>query len=697
MLSSFARVVIAVLFSLASLMSFSSRAIAAEVNGLPLALQQAIDVGPVEPTQQITITVHLNKTNQGTLDQAVEALYDPTSPQYEHWLNQSQMRAYSPSAQAIAAVKAELEKNGLTVLSVDPLGFSVRAHGTIANVQKAFQIQIHQYTRDNQTYWGHTQPAVLTGGADSYVQVVTGLDGSQIRPLALQAMNPKTGKVPAAIPLGPATNALQAAAWNDATNPAIVPSTPLQTITNLCVTAPQNLTLNGIGVEANYYGNVYSANPSLTCSFSAKQLQNHYGLPAAYDAGYAGTGQTVVLVEGYGYPTIQADANAFSKLNHLPLLNSSNFEIVYPDGPNPNPNIGVETGWDIEIAIDVQTAHSIAPSAKIIVVATYAQNDEDFLNAITYAVNHGLGTSISNSWEINSEFFSSPAQVAAFNSVLKEAAARGVSVNFSSGDGGDLGNGSPIGAPMVPSDSPFATAVGGTSILRRVNGGSAETGWGNVLTFIGYPFGPPSSSYPYDPPFQEGFYAGAGGGESVFNAQPKWQKALPGTGRQVPDVSALADPYTGVTIVITVNGIQYFESGWGGTSVACPIVTAFWALATEAAGRTLGQAAPKIAHAKGNQLKDVVPVTTATNVSGIIDDFSGTSHYSAYSLISLGVEPPNTSTVDFVSAIWPNAQGSGYDLVIAFGLDTSLSVTTGWDNVTGFGTPNGLDFITGFK
>src|SRR5271167_2740241 len=98
MLRSGARVVIGAVFSLASLMSFGSRTIAAEVNGLSRALQQAIDVGPVDPAQQITITVQLNKTNQSALDQAVEALYDPTAPQFEHWLTQSQMRAYSPSA-----------------------------------------------------------------------------------------------------------------------------------------------------------------------------------------------------------------------------------------------------------------------------------------------------------------------------------------------------------------------------------------------------------------------------------------------------------------------------------------------------------------------------------------------------------------------------------------------------------------------
>src|SRR5277367_882762 len=140
MLNSHARGVIAAMVFLASLMPFSNRTVAAEVNtSLPHALQQAINQGPVTSSQEITVTVYLNKTNQAGLDNAVEALYDPTSPQYEKWLNQSQMAAYAPSPQAVAAVKAELKKNGLTVSSVDPLGFSVRAQGTISNVQKAFQ------------------------------------------------------------------------------------------------------------------------------------------------------------------------------------------------------------------------------------------------------------------------------------------------------------------------------------------------------------------------------------------------------------------------------------------------------------------------------------------------------------------------------------------------------------------------------
>ena len=98
--------------------------------------------------------------------------------------------------------------------------------------------------------------------------------------------------------------------------------------------------------------------------YTAAQLQQIYGLPAAYKKGLNGKGQTIVLLEAYGYPTIEADANAFSTLNGLPQLNSSNFSIVYPEGKPTDPNAGVLTGWDGEIALDVQWAHAIAPGAK---------------------------------------------------------------------------------------------------------------------------------------------------------------------------------------------------------------------------------------------------------------------------------------------------------------------------------------------
>jgi subtilase family serine protease len=148
--------------------------------------------------------------------------------------------------------------------------------------------------------------------------------------------------------------------------------------------------------------------------------------------------------------------------------------------------------------------------------------------------------------------------------------------------------------------------MGGTSIVNNINGtGYEPLGWGTSFVEL-------NAAGVVDPPYPY-FWGGSGGGESVYFPKPSWQKALPGTGREVPDVSALADPWTGVPIVVTVDGVQYLEPGWGGTSLASPIFTAFWAIANQEAGHSLGQAAPTIAGLKPGDLVDVLPLSSPTN------------------------------------------------------------------------------------
>jgi subtilase family serine protease len=167
---------------------------------------------------------------------------------------------------------------------------------------------------------------------------------------------------------------------------------------------------------------------------------------------------------------------------------------------------------------------------------------------------------------------------------------------------------------------------------------------------------------------------------------PPGQKSLPGKGRQTPDISALADPYTGVPIVITSNGKQVVEVGVGGTSLASPIFTAIWAIANQKAGHPLGQAAPTIAAHK-SAADDVLPLSSPTNVAGTIFDKNGSTCYSATALFS-GLIEGNTG---FTSAVWD--LGSSTDVDFGFGIDSSLTVGSGWDNATGFGTFHGLTFI----
>ena len=224
-----------------------------------------------------------------------------------------------------------------------------------------------------------------------------------------------------------------------------------------CLTAAQTYTLEygdpPALPEGVYTGTVYDLN-GLPCVYLPLQLQTAYGLNAVYEAGWNGAGQTIVLVEGYGYPTIEKDANAFFKLMGVPLLNKSNFNIVYPQGKPANPKEGVLTGWDIEIALDVQSAHSTAPGANIVVVATNGQDSEDFQNSIAYVANNHLGNSISNSYEEDLDLIAGPLEQTSWDEAIEVATAQGISVNFSTGDSGDNGLGTPLGAPGVPSVAP---------------------------------------------------------------------------------------------------------------------------------------------------------------------------------------------------------------------------------------------------
>ena len=393
------------------------------------------------------------------------------------------------------------------------------------------------------------------------------------------------------------------------------------------------------------------------------------------------------MIEAYGYASARTDANVPAKLFGLPALTSRNFSVVYPEGKPLDPNAAALSGWTIEIALDIQSSHSIAPGAYIVVVASAGQDNEDQIASLQYVIDNKLAHTTSSSWENDSEIIAGPLEENAFNSVLELGSAAGISFQFSSGDGGDQGLGTPLGAVGVPSNSPYATAVGGTSILNNPYGtGQIVTGWGNNIVTL-------NQDGPTDPPTATGtFFGGAGGGESLYYAKPSWQSALPGKGREVPDVSALADPYTGFAIVYSEYGVQYEQAGWGGTSLASPIFTAIWAIADQYDGGYLGQAGPVVAKLKSGQITDVVPPASALtdyDVPGTVHDSSGTSFYSVTGLFAGLLD----TTTDFASAIW-NVNGN-LGVALSFGTDTSLTVRKGWDNVTGFGEPNGLAFIQG--
>jgi len=634
-------------------------------------LQLATDQGRVDPNKDQVLTVMLKLHNQAEFDQAVEALYNPQSPSFHHWFTKADFAKYAPTAAELQTVQQELEKQGLTVISTDPQNFSIRVHGSTSSVEQAFQTELHNFTYKERSFQANVRDAQLTGAPGELVDSVAGLDRHAVRPEISFVKDPKTGK----------------ALYGKKITAADAPAT-LFNISGTPLANPALYSLRALGTTspvATYYGTVYGqGSPRQAVSYTPTQLQAHYGLTSLINDGYDGTGRNIALVEAYGYAAAEADANLAATTFGLPALTAKNFEVIYPEGKPLNPAAADLTGWTYEIALDIQAAHAIAPGAKIKVIASSGQDNEDFITSLEYIINNDVAHTVSSSWESDDEIIAGSAEENAYNSVLKRGVAAGISFQFSSGDGGDLGLGTPLGAVGVPSNSPYATAVGGTSILNDPNGtDQIVAGWGTNLTLL-------DDVFISDPP-SESFQFGSGGGESEYFAKPSWQKDLPGTGRQVPDVSALADPYTGFPIIVTFEGSQLAIPGYGGTSLASPIFTAIWLIADQYNGGPLGSAAPAVAKLKPGEITDVVGTSrlNTSDPAGTIYDSNGATFYSALDLFA------NTSLgqtqSEFPSALW----GQNYNnlFAISFGIDTSLTVTPGWDNVTGFGEPNGLPFI----
>ncbi|MGA2539761.1 MAG: S53 family peptidase, partial [Terracidiphilus sp.] len=644
--------------TLALLATLASPAISLPTHNVSAGLAMASDQGRVDPNKEMNLTVVLKLHNRAAFDKAVEDLYDPASPTFRQWFTDKDFEKYAPTAEEFATVKNELVKQGFKVVDSDPDRFSMRVHGTAAVVEKAFQTELHTFTYNGRTFQAHVRDAQLAGPAGELIDSVAGIERHVSTPQLSTLRNPNTGELLVQKPL--ATEAEQNSFVSSLTD------------TPLTVAASESFT--GGGVTAKFGGLQYCAS-GLDAAFTPAQLRTHYGLDSLTKLGYDGAGQTIALVEGYGYPTAEADANLAASIFGLPALTSANFSVIYPEGPPQNPNGGILEGWNVEIALDIQSAHAIAPGAQILVVASAGQDDEDQIYSLNYIITHKLASTVSNSWENDSEIVTGTLQEQAFNTVLEKGAAAGVSFQFSSGDSGDLGLGTPIGAVDVPSNSPYATGVGGTSVLNNPYGaGHIVTGWGDNIVYL-YDFGT------LDP--LEGYYfGGAGGGVSLYYDKPSWQSSLPGSWRRVPDVSALADPYTGFPIVITEGAQQYGEI-YGGTSLASPIFTANWAIADQYNGKPLGFAAPIVSRLKAGEILDVVPPApsvTKYDVTGSLATTEGTTALNAAEIFTEAVnldDRPNDlslySQTRFLSAIWPGAYGdpeSELDVAIAFGTDS---------------------------
>ncbi len=326
--------------------------------------------------------------------------------------------------------------------------------------------------------------------------------------------------------------------------------------------------------------------------YSPQEIRTAYGLNPVLKAGFTGKGQTIVIIDSFGDPTIQHDLQVFDAAFGLPAPPS--FREVAPLGKLKfNPKTPDMIGWAAEISLDVEWSHAMAPDANIVLMTSPVDETQgvqgmpEFLYLEQYAVNHHLGHIISQSWATTENtLFTTPGGrkvISDFNTFYQKAAVENVTVFSSSGDGGVANpniNGKIYPFPTVnfPASSPFVTAVGGTSLLASIHGDyQSEATW-----------------------------SGSGGGISQFLKEPDYQKNLPASDqtllnghRGLPDVAFNADPGTGVLVYLSFPGVP---AGWyifGGTSEGSPTWSGIIADGNQMAGHPLGFINPAV-YALGN-------------------------------------------------------------------------------------------------
>lgn len=294
-----------------------------------------------------------------------------------------------------------------------------------------------------------------------------------------------------------------------------------------------------------------------------------------------GGSKAIAIVDAYDYPTALADLTAYSKQFGLPAPSSATFTVAYPGTSKPptDPDCANYGGWDCwatEEALDIEMAHTAAPSAHIYLVEANSSDYKDLFAAVTAAValvRAAGGGEISMSWG-GGEFSSETQSDSTFT---------GANVVFFASSGDSEGT-------IYPSVSPNVIAVGGTTIARNPSTMAFES---------------------------EAAWEDTGGGYSVYEPRPSFQSSISatvGTHRGVPDVAAVGNPRTGVWVYNSLDNIYsgqlYAWNIIGGTSVASPL----WAGIANHAGHFSASTSAEetLIYANGKTAADFRDVTVGT-------------------------------------------------------------------------------------
>ena len=600
--------------------------------------------GAVASSDTIAVRVVLQSRDPVGANAVADAVSDPKSPSYKHYLTAAQYRArYAPTAASVATVSKWLRSQGLSVGYVPDNHLYVSAVGTAAQMSTAFGVHLSTYATQGKVLRAPDTTPSVPAELAGVVAGVVGLDesGLLIQPNAIAERDPKAPPSPGFRNAPPCS---------------------------LYYGEKQATDLPPLG------GGYPDVLPWAHCGLTPPELRSAYGIAAAVERGDNGHGVRVGIVDAFASRTIFADAKEYSARNDpTHVLRASQFSQVIPPGiyrarkGNPcDPQ-----GWYGEETLDVEAVHAMAPGASIVYAGGRSCRDHAIDVALNKLVDGELVDLVSNSYGNLGESVSQNAKDE-FDAIANQAAATGIGLYFSSGDSGDEATNLGTPATDFSASSNHVTAVGGTSLGVNRNGNTVvEQGWST--TIVGQN---PDGSWASPPPGE--FLYGSGGGTSRLYREPAYQKGVvPDAlakawsnkpGRVVPDISMVGDPNTGMLVGQTQtfsDGVYYDQYRIGGTSLSSPLFAGLMAVADQVAGFSHGFVNP------------------------LLYSLSGTPAFT-------DVKPGPKTAVARRNFVNSENANDGYSISArTFDAEVgTLHVTNGYDNMTGIGTPNGESFLT---
>ncbi|GGO87838.1 S53 family peptidase [Wenjunlia tyrosinilytica] len=591
----------------------------------PAWATERADRGSAADSAKVTVRVYLAGRDQHGLEAYAKAVSDPRSASYRHYLTPRQFKArYGATGHQRARIRQWLASAGLKTSEASE--HYITATGTAAAVEKAFAVELHEYSMNGKLYRAPSAAASVPRAVSGAVLAITGLDNAPHRVEQHEALPPP--------------------------GPVFRNSPPFSTYygSNTDRTLPKA------------YG---ASQPWAVKGYTGKQLRASY----AHGSSLTGKHVTVAITDAYASPTIAGDAARYVARNGDKPYRKGQLTQVLPADYNSTEACGAD-GWYGEETLDVEAVHAVAPDADIVYAGSASCFDNDFLDTLSKVVDNRLADIVSNSWG-DIESVQTPEIAAAYDQIFQQGAVEGIGFYFSSGDNGDEVAHTGTKQVDVPANSPWVTAVGGTSLAVGRHGTYRfETGWGTNKALLAED----GSSWQGLP---GAFTSGAGGGTSKFYAQPFYQRgvvpdalARAATGspqRVVPDIAAVADPNTGFLVGQTQtfpDGSQrYSQYRIGGTSLAAPVIAGVQALA--------------------QQGQHGVPIGFANPA---VYDRYGTAAYHDVTDHPLGAG----RTLAVARRDYANGVDGSEGVITSLrtlGKDSSLKAVPGYDDVTGVGSP----------